>query len=95
VGYFDDPTSGPGSKSPYGDTVVQWAYPAFGTAPVCAQPAIPDVPPPFVAPVPPEPENILNVPAGDTIPVGQTIDAPDGTRWQKHASPTPFGMAYY
>src|ERR1700688_3544377 len=35
VGYFNDPTTGPGSMGPYGDTVVQWAYPALGTTPVC------------------------------------------------------------
>jgi hypothetical protein len=95
VGYFDDPTTGPGSTGPYGDTVVQWAYPAIGKDPVCAQPEIPYMPPPFVPFVLPEPENIRNVPPGDTIPVGRTIDAPDGAKWQKHASPTPFGMAYY
>jgi hypothetical protein len=95
VGYFVDPTSGPGTSGPYGDRPVKWAYPAIGAMPVCAAPAIPDVPPPFVAPVLPEPENVRNVPPGDTIPVGRTIEAPDGTRWQKHASPTPFGMAYY
>src|SRR5258708_7165979 len=48
VGYFDDPTTGPGVP-PYGVT-VKWAYPALGTSPVCAQPAIPDIPPPFVPP---------------------------------------------
>ena len=95
VGYFVDPTSGKGATGPYGEMPVEWAYPAMGTMPVCAVPPIPDIPQPFVPPVLPEPENIRNVPPGDSIPVGRTIDAPDGTKWQKHASPTPFGMAYY
>lgn len=44
VGYANDPTSGPGSLSPYGDIVVQWPYPAVGTQPVCPMPHIPEVP---------------------------------------------------
>jgi hypothetical protein len=95
VGYFNDPTTGPGSLGPYGDTIVQWAYPELGTTPICAMPAIPDIPPPFVPPVLPEPANIRNVPVGDTMPVGYQLVAPDGSKWQKQASPTPFGMAYY
>ena len=95
VGYFDDPTTGPGSLGPYGDMVVQWAYPALGATPVCAQPSIPDVPPPQVHPVVTGNGNIQNVPVGDTMPVGSIIPAPDGSRWEKMASPTPFGMASY
>jgi len=93
VGYFTDPTTGPGSGGFYGDTPYQWAYPATGTAPVCAMPPLPTVVPP--PPPLPEPENIRNVPLGDTTPVGMTVTAPDGVKWQKHASPTPFGIAYY
>jgi hypothetical protein len=95
LGYFDDPTTGPGSLGPYGDMVVQWAYPAAGTQPVCEMPPIPEIPKPFVPPVLPEPANIRNVPVGDTMPVGYQLLAPDGGKWQKQASPTPFGMAYY
>jgi hypothetical protein len=29
------------------------------------------------------------------MPVGYIATAPDGTRWQKQASPTPFGVAYF
>jgi hypothetical protein len=43
VGYFNDPTTGPGSGGFYGDTVFQWAYPAVGKEPVCAMPPIPGV----------------------------------------------------
>lgn len=35
VGLFNDPTSGPGSLGPYGNTIVQWAYPVIGSTPVC------------------------------------------------------------
>lgn len=41
VGYFTDPTSGPGVP-PYG-VPVQWAYPAVGTQPVCEMPPVPGV----------------------------------------------------
>ena len=95
VGYFNDPTTGPGTIGPYGDTVVQWAYPALGSTPVSPMPGIPDIPPPYVPPVLPEPANIRYVPVGDTMPVGYQLIAPDGSKWQKQASPTPFGMAYY
>jgi hypothetical protein len=95
LGYFDDPTTGPGSLGPYGDMVVQWAYPAWASSPVCAQPAIPDVPPPQVHPVFSGNDRLQNVPTGDQMPVGSIILGPDSSRWEKMASPTPFGMAYY
>lgn len=95
IGYFNDPTTGPGSFGPYGDSVVQWAYPMQGKDPECPMPPLPTYTKPFVPPVLPEPDNIRNVPAGDTMPVGYQLTAPDGSRWQKQASPTPFGMAYY
>jgi|SRR5450432_1367427 hypothetical protein len=95
VGYFNDPTTGPGSLGPYGDTIVQWAYPALGTNPVCPMPAIPDMPPPQVHPVLTGNATLQNMPAGDTMPVGAIVPAPDGSLWEKMASPTPFGMAYY
>jgi hypothetical protein len=89
VGYFVDPTSTLVS----GD--ILWAYPKQGADPVCALPPIPDVPKPYVAPVLPEPENIRNVPPGDTMPVGFVLTTAEGKRWQKQATPTPFGMAFY
>lgn len=95
VGYFNDPTTGPGGLGPYGDLVVQWAYPARATDPVCPMPAIPDVPAAQVQPVFTGNGQIQNVAAGDTVPVGSIIPAPDGSKWEKMASPTPFGMAYY
>ena len=93
VGYFNDPTTGPGSIGPYGNRVVQWAYPATGTDPVCAMPAIPSIPKP-PAPLP-ERDDIRNVPLGDTLPVGFKMTVADGGVWQKQASPTPFGIAYF
>lgn len=43
VGYFDDPTTGPGSEGPYQGAPVRWAYPALGTDPVCEMPPVPGV----------------------------------------------------
>jgi hypothetical protein len=85
VGFFTDSTN---SKA-------QWAYPMTGTAPVCEMPPVPPVVKPYVPPVLPEPETVRNVPVGDTLPVGFIVTGPDGTRWQKHSSHTPFGVAYY
>jgi hypothetical protein len=92
VGYFDDPTTGGGKMTPgpYANKVVQWAYPAQGSNPVCPMPAVPSVP----APPPPLPErdDIKNVPLGDTLPVGfKMTDPATGHVFQKQASPTPFG----
>jgi hypothetical protein len=42
-----------------------------------------------------EPTTVMNVPPGDTMPVGYIATAPDGAKWQKQASATPFGIAYY
>lgn len=95
VGYFTDPTTGPGSVGPYGDTPIQWAYPAQGKDPVCAMPALPPPMKRYTPPVIPEPENIRNITAGDTMPVGYRITTADGSVWQKQASPTPFGVEYY
>ena len=72
-----------------------WASIGKATAPVCAVPPIPAAPPAWVPLALPEPANIRNVPAGDTMPVGYVLTAPDGSRWQKQGSPTPFGVAYY
>jgi hypothetical protein len=72
-----------------------FAWPALGTTPVAVMPPVPpDHSKPQVQTFP-EPDNIRNVPPGDTMPVGYTLNAPDGSRWQKQASPTPFGVAYY
>jgi hypothetical protein len=95
VGYFTDPTTGPGSVGPYGDMPIQWAYPAQGTAPVCAMPPVPPAIKPYHPPVLPEPDNVRNVPPGDTMPVGYRLTTADGSVWQKQASPTPFGIEYY
>ena len=95
LGFFDDPTTGPGNpQSPYGDKVVQWAYPAAGTDPVCPLPPIPSIPPPPAAL--PERDDIRNVQLGDTLPVGfKVTDTTNGHVYQKQASPTPFGIAYF
>jgi len=96
VGYFTDPTTGGGSATPgaYAGKAVQWAYPAIGTDPGCPVPPVPSVP----APPPPLPErdDIKNVPLGDTLPVGfKMTDPATGHVYQKQASPTPFGIAYF
>lgn len=44
VGYFPDPTTGPGSMGPFGDMIIEWPFPKVGTEPVCAVPPIPQVP---------------------------------------------------
>jgi len=94
VGYFNDPTSGPGSMGFYGNQVIQWAYPAPGDDPVCPMPAVPSIPAP-PAPLP-ERDDVRNVPLGDTLPVGcKMTDPATGHVYQKQASPTPFGIAYY
>ncbi len=95
VGTFNDPTTGPGSLGPYGDTVVQWTYPAVGNTPICAQPAIPDMPAAQSQPVMTASATKMNVPPGDTMPIGFIDVAPDGSKWQKVSSPTPFGVAVY
>ncbi len=78
-----------------GYTADGFAHPQLGTDPVCAMPPVPAAPPVYVPPVLPEPDNIRNVPVGDKLPVGfVTVDA-NGVRWQKQASPTPFGVAYF
>jgi hypothetical protein len=75
--------------------LAQWAYPVTGNDPVCAMPPVPPASKPYVPPVIPEPDNVRNVPAGDTMPVGYRLTAADGSVWQKQASPTPFGIEYY
>lgn len=86
VGYYDDPTA-PG---------VQWAYPAQSGPAVCVQPPIPAEPPPAeTQPVFTGNGSVMNVPPGDTLPVGSIVADAQGQRWQKTASPTPFGVAYY
>jgi hypothetical protein len=94
VGYFNDPTTGPGSVGPYTQAPVQWAYPAVGAKPVCDMPPVPSVP---KAPDPlPERDDIKNVPVGDNLPVGfKMTDPATGHVYQKQSSPTPFGIAYF
>ncbi len=43
LGYFTDPTTGPGSVGPYGDTPILWAYPKANGGPVCDMPPVPGV----------------------------------------------------
>lgn len=85
VGHFTDPTNEKAS----------WAYPAEGTAPVCDALPIPPAVKPYTPPALPESEHIRNVPPGDTMPMGYIATAPDGARWQKQQSPTPWGLAVF
>jgi hypothetical protein len=84
VGYFTDSTN----------NQARWAYPMVGCTPVCEMPAIPPCAPPPPPPLP-EPEHVRNVPVGDNLPVGFVVTAPDGSRWQKQASLTLFGVAHF
>ena len=94
VGFANDPTTGPGTVGAYSAKVIQWPYPAVGKDPVCPMPPIPSVPTP--PPPMPERDDIKNVPLGDTLPVGfKMTDPVTGHVYQKQASPTPFGVAYY
>jgi hypothetical protein len=94
VGYFDDPATGPGTQGPYSNQAVRWAYPAVGSDPVCPMPPIPSIPPPPA--LLPERDDIKNVPLGDTLPVGfKMTDPVTGAVYQKQASATPFGIAYF
>lgn len=70
-----------------------WTYVVRGSDPVC--PMRPTPQPPAPPPPLPQPANVRNVPLGDAMPVGYVLVAPDGSQWQKQASPTPFGMAYF
>lgn len=73
-----------------------FSYPELGTSMVC-QPRT-DIPPDYSKPfvlVLPEPDHVRNVPKGDTMPVGYVITDPQGQRWQKQSSVTPFGVAYF
>jgi hypothetical protein len=103
VGYFNDPTTGPGSLGPYGDTVIQWPYPKVSlTSFVCDMPVIPAQP---VAYVPPDPNapppGMLGQkadarnPAVDGFPVGYQSTRVDGSIWQKFVAAEPFGTTWY
>lgn len=72
-----------------------WAYPARGSEPVCSMPPVPEAPKSYTPPSMPEPEDVRSVGPEDPVPAGFIVTAADGAHWQKHASPTPFGMAYY
>jgi hypothetical protein len=85
VGYFTDPTN----------LRAQWAYPLLGTTPVCVVPPLPPASKPYAPPVLSEPDFIRNVPPGDTMPIGYVLAGPDGAKWQKQSSHTPFGIAYF
>jgi hypothetical protein len=85
VGFFTDPTN----------SEARWAYPQEGTEPVCPLPPVPSVPKPQAPPVLPEPPDVMKALPGDMLPAGTIITAPDGTRWQKHATNSPFGVHYY
>jgi hypothetical protein len=62
--------------------------------PLCEVPAFAKIPPPQVLALP-EPSHVRNVPKGDTMPVGYIVSDPEGNRWQKQSSVTPFGVAYF
>lgn len=102
VGFFDDPSTGPGGPGPYGDQIVQWAYPAIGTDPVMPMPAIP----PQVSYTKPDPslppvaelgvKTDAAAPSIDGFEVGHvSTRASDLSMWQKFDAVTPFGETFY
>lgn len=86
-------------QPPSGYTVMLdengWAMITPGNSLVCPLPPIPTAPAVWTPPSMPEPANVRNVPQGDTMPIGYVLTAPDGGKWQKQGSPTPFGVEYY
>lgn len=85
VGYFTDST----------DSNAHWAYPMVGTTPVCDMPALPPATKPYTPQAIPEGDSVRNMPPGDTLPLGFIVTGPDGSRWQKQCSHSPFGTAYF
>ena len=89
VGYFTDPTN----------STILWAYPTLGTTPLTSQPPVPQAPQNAVKLPPYTGEPIvgskINVPVGDTTPIGTTITDSGGGVWEKFASNTPFGTAQW
>lgn len=86
VSYYDDPT----------DPGVQWPYPEQSGPAVCAQPSVPTPPPPVQAqPIFQGNGSVMNVPPGDSMPVGSIVTDGQGQKWVKVQSPTPFGVATY
>lgn len=85
IGFFTDATN----------SRARWAYPAIGDQPLCDVPPLPPAPKPWVPQSIPEGDTARNVPPGDTLPLGFIVTAPDGSRWQKQCSQSPFGTAYF
>lgn len=91
VGYYSDPTTGPGSVGPYGDTVIEWAYPAIGDDPVCPMPPLPQIPPSVVHIDTTGNEHVRGAPPG--LAKGTRIKDADGSVWIVQELATPFGVA--
>jgi hypothetical protein len=67
---------------------------------VCPQPAIPDLPKPYLPPDPniPPPGQLgtkTNATAQDGFPVGYQATRDDGSVWRKCTAQTPFGTAWW
>jgi hypothetical protein len=78
VGFFKDPTSGPGMLSPFGSTPVEWAYPKVGSTPVCPMPPIPiptthTIEAGKIGTEDPTDPGWFSVLAGDTTPGGKKV----------------------
>lgn len=73
-----------------------WGYDFVQVGPpVCDVPTYPKGTPPQVHVNFPGNESVMSVPVGDTMPTGFVATAPDGSKWEKRASTTPFGVAHY
>jgi hypothetical protein len=85
MGWDQDPTTGPGSVGPWGETPIYWPTPVQGTHPVCA-------------PLPGPPKGIASMgsafmqqfagspgpgpsPFNSSVPLFSNVTAPDGSRW--------------
>jgi hypothetical protein len=105
IGFFNDPTTGPGSLGPYGDEVIQWPYPQVGTAAVTDQPPIPAIPPAQGSLGPNHIHVGVSLGSGwwstgadDTFPPGKTtppVTSDDGTTGTFEKFGAPVGSGWY
>lgn len=93
VGWFDDPTTGPGMVGPYGENILRWAYPSQDGSPVCDQPSIPAQAQAIsMAPAPAyQVGDVMDCPVDDPWPVGHILTDPStGAQYTKMSHGNPF-----
>ncbi len=74
-----------------------WPAAVQGSEPVVPMPPLPKAPSYAPVEIPISALSAMPVPAGDAFPVGTVLTAPDGSKWRKSQSATPFGSValYY